>query len=131
VFRNLLHFCISEKKRTSFLISQDEAQQEMEAHEFILQLMDGKLIHIIEPDTSAASGRPGRYVAYTLDFSLFMEPRKRGIDIIEFWNFDEGGRRIGVRESPVYPLKNAKEAITNENDIIDTETLIDSIEGEK
>src|SRR5690606_37406637 len=66
VFRNLLQFCISNKKRTSFLISQDEAQQETEAHEFILQLMDGKLIHIIEPDTSAASGRPGRYEAYTL-----------------------------------------------------------------
>lgn len=129
VFRNLLQFCISNKKRTSFLISQDEAQQETEAHEFILQLMDGKLIHIIEPDTSAASGRPGRYEAYTLDFSLFMEPRKRGIEIIEFWNFDDGGRRIGVRESPVYPLKNAKEAITNDDDITETETLINTIEG--
>jgi len=129
VFRNLLQFCISEKKRTSFLISQDEAQQEKEAHEFILQLMDGKLIHIIEPDTSAASGRPGRYEAYTLDFSLFMEPRKRGIEIIEFWNFDNGGRRIGVRESPVYPLNNANEAINNVEDNIDTETLIDTIEG--
>ncbi|WP_426090940.1 hypothetical protein [Flavobacterium sp. DSR3-2] len=131
VFRNLLLFCISDKKRTSFLISQEEAQQEQEAHEFILQLMDGKLIHVIEPDTSAASGRPGRYEAYTLDFSLFMEPRKRGIDIIEFWNFDEGGRRIGVRESPIYPLKNAKEAIKNVNDNADTESLINTIESEE
>src|SRR5690606_1309011 len=118
-------------KRTSFLISQDEAQKEPEAHEFILQLMDGKLIHIIEPDTSAASGRPGRYEAYTLDFSLFMEPRKRGIEIVEFWNFDEGGRRIGVRESPIYPLINAKNAIANEEDNIDTESLINSIHNEE
>lgn len=130
VFRNLLTFCISEKKRTSFLISQNESQQEPQAHEYILQLMDGKLIHVIEPDTSAASGRPGRYEAYTLDFSLFMEPRKRGIEIVEFWNFDEGGRRIGVRESPVYPLNNANTAIANEDDATDTETFIDTIEGE-
>jgi hypothetical protein len=130
VFRNLLLFCISEKKRTSFLISQDEAQRELEAHEYILQLMDGKLIHVIEPDTSAASGRPGRYEAYTLDFSLFMEPRKRGIRIIEFWNFDEGGRRNGVRESPIYPLENAKEAIKNEGDTADTESFINIIESE-
>lgn len=131
VFRNLLQFCISTKKRTSFLISQEEAQEEPEVHEFILQLMDGKLIHVIEPDTSAASGRPGRYEAYTLDFSLFMEPRKRGIEIVEFWRFDDGDRRIGVRESPVYPLINAKNAIINEDDNIDTESLIDSIEAEE
>lgn len=130
VFRNLLTFCISENKSTSFLISQNESQQEPQAHEYILQLMDGKLIHVIEPDTSAASGRSGRYEAYTLDFSLFMEPRKRGIEIVEFWNFDEGGRRIGVRESPIYPLNNAKMAVANEDDSTDTETLIDTIEGE-
>jgi hypothetical protein len=129
VFRDLLKFCIQTKKRTCFLISQDEAQQESEIHELILQLMDGKLIHIIEPDTSAASGRSGRYEAYTLDFSLFMEPRKRGIEIVEFWNFDDGGRRTGVRESPIYPLINAKEAIQSE-DNLQTEVFIETFENE-
>lgn len=129
VFRNLLEFCIVEKKRTCFLISQVEAQKETEIHELILQLMDGKLIHVIEPDTSAASNRPGRYEAYTLDFSLFMEPRKRGIEIVEFWNFDDGGRRIGVRESPIYTLQQAKDAIIKE-DNLETETFIENIESE-
>ncbi len=128
VFRNLLVYCISIKKRTCFLISQDEAQDEAEVHEYILQLMDGKLIHVIEPDTSAASGRPGRYEAYTLDFSLFMEPRKRKIDIVEFWNFDDSGRRIGVRESPVYPLSDAKKAISNTKEDMETESLIAQLE---
>lgn len=130
VFRDILKFCIIDKKRTSFLVSQEEAQIEINIHELILQLMDGKLLHIIEPDTSAASNRPGRYEAYTLDFSLFMEPRKRGIQIVEFWNFDESGRRIGVRESPIYSLENAKNAISSE-DYITTETLIDNFENEQ
>ncbi|MCH5598624.1 hypothetical protein [Niabella ginsengisoli] len=128
-FRDILKFCINDKKRTSFLVAQEEAQSKADLHELILQLMDGKLLHIIEPDTSAASNRPGRYEAYTLDFSLFMEPRKRGIQIVEFWNFDEAGRRIGVRESPIYSLENVRNAINNEDDIA-TETLINNFENE-
>jgi len=69
--------------------------------------MDFKLIHVVEPDTSAASGRAGRYEAYTLDFSLFMEPRRRSIEIVEFWKRDEDSHRIGVRELPVYSLERA------------------------
>jgi hypothetical protein len=123
VFRDLMRFCIREKKRTCFLISQDEAQTKPKIHEMILQLMDFKLIHVIEPDTSAASGRKGRFEAYTLDFSLFMEPRKRGIEIVEFWKFDDGGRRVGVRESPTYPLARAENSIK----IKDNETTEDFI----
>ena len=104
---DLLKFCLREKKKTAFLISQDEAQQHPREHDLIQQLMDFKLIHVVEPDTSAASGRPGRYEAYTLDFSLFMEPRRRNIEIVEFWKIDENRRRTGIREAPVYPLPRA------------------------
>lgn len=129
VFRDLMRFCIQEKKKTIFLISQEDAQKQPNIHEIILQLMDFKLIHVVEPDTSAASGRQGRFEAYTLDFSLFMEPRKRSIDIVEFWNYDESGRRIGVREAPVYELSRAGLAM-NSNDNQKTEDLIDKVEGD-
>lgn len=129
VFRDILKFCIEDKKRTCFLISQDEAQKYSNMHELVLQLMDFKLIHVIEPDTSAASGRQGRFEAYTLDFSLFMEPRKRGIQIVEFWKFDEGRRRVGVRESPTYHLERALTAF-NSDDEEKTEDLIGRMENE-
>ncbi|HYQ57697.1 MAG TPA: hypothetical protein VEP89_10160, partial [Draconibacterium sp.] len=77
VYRDLVKFCLKEKRKTGFLVSQEAAQERPNIHELILQLMDFKLIHVIEPDTSAASGRKGRFEAYTLDFSLFMEPRLR------------------------------------------------------
>lgn len=117
---DLLHFCLKEKKKTSFLISQEDAQAHPREHEHIQQLMDFKLIHVVEPDTSAASGRPGRYEAYTLDFSLFMEPRRRNIEIIEFWKIDEQRRRTGIREAPVYSLTRAGEVfddIQKEHDV--------------
>lgn len=73
--------------------------------------MDFKLIHLVEPSTSAASGRPGRFEAYTLDFALFMEPRRRNIEIVRFWETDDQRRRLRLREAPIYDLSRAAEAI--------------------
>lgn len=114
VYRDIIKFCLKEKKKTGFLISQEDAQEMNEIHELILQLMDFKLIHVIEPDTSAASGRKGRFEAYTLDFSLFMEPRLRNIEHIEFWRIDSEHRRVGVREAPDYDLARGKQAVEGE-----------------
>lgn len=126
---DLLTFCLREKKKTAFLISQDEAQQYPREHELIQQLMDFKLIHVVEPDTSAASGRPGRHEAYTLDFSLFMEPRRRNIDIVEFWKIDESKRRTGIREAPVYPLLRAGQVFEDADRAADSEEFFKEVES--
>ena len=83
-------------------------------HETIKQLMDFKLIQVVEPDTSAASNRPGRYEAYTLDFSFFMEPRRRGIEIIEFWKMSDNHQRKGLREAPLYSLDRLRKVASGE-----------------
>ena len=111
VLVDLVSFCLQEKRKTAFLISQDEVLSFEREHDVIRQLVDFKLIHVLEPDTSAASGRPGRYEAYTLDFSLFMEPRRRGIELVEFWKTDTGRRKQGVREAPAYPLDRVTRAL--------------------
>jgi hypothetical protein len=128
-FVDLIRFCLQEKKRTAFLVSQDEARGNPRAHEVIQQLMDMKLIHVIEPDTSAASGRPGRYEAYTLDFSLFMEPRKRGIQMAQFWIRGEDSHKKGIREAPVYPLTRIDAALSTD-ETASPEEALDAIENE-
>jgi hypothetical protein len=129
IFQDLLVFCIREKRKTVFLISQQEAQSDPLGHELIQQLMDFKLIHVIEPDTSAASGRPGRYEAYTLDFSSFMEPRRRNIEIVQFWKKDENSRPLGVRESPVYALSRGRAAAEQATDA-DADAVAESLDLE-
>lgn len=124
VLVDLMRFCLKEKRKTGFLISQEEAQRNSREHEIIQQLMDFKLIHVVEPDTSAASGRPGRYEAYTLDFSLFMEPRRRNIEIVEFWKRGDDSHRVGVRELPVYPLEQASRAFDNAVSSADAEAFL-------
>lgn len=107
VFTDLTTYCLKEKRKTAFLVAQNDTAKYRDAHELIQQLMDFKLIHVIEPDTSAASGRSGRYEAYTLDFALFVEPRLRNVEHAEFWKIDAQRRRRGLREAPVYSLERA------------------------
>jgi hypothetical protein len=129
VFTDLAKFCLKEERKTGFLVSQQEVTTHEAEHEVIQQLMDFKLIHVIESDTSAASSRSGRFEAYTLDFALFMEPRLRGLAHIEFWKTDDQRRRRGVREAPNYLLdraRNVMELATEQP----TETILEGIETE-
>lgn len=114
VFSDLVNFCLQEKKKTAFLISQAEIGGFPAEHDLILQSMDLKLVHVVEPDTSAASGRQGRFEAYTLDVPSFMDPRRRGIEIVEFWKTDDQRRPVGLREAPVFELERARRVLTSE-----------------
>ncbi len=127
VYADLVTFCLKEKRKTAFLVGIEDARKYPDQNELLQQLMDFKLIHIISQNTSAASGRQGRFVAYTLDFSIFMEPRRRGIEIVEFWKIDDKRRPIGVRESPDYSLERAAAASLSGNDLR-VEDIVDSIE---
>jgi hypothetical protein len=112
LFVDVVRFCLTEKRKTAFLVSHEHKAEHPDVHDLIQQLMDFKLIHLVEPSTSAASGRPGRYEAYTLDFSLFMEPRRRNIEVVRFWETDDQRRRVKLREAPVYDLARAKGVAT-------------------
>lgn len=111
IFQDLVRFCLEERKKTAFLVDKSDIQQFPKVHEVLQQLMDFKLIHLIDPDTSAASGRGGRFEAYTLDFAIFMEPRRKNIELVEFWRVDEQRRRVGVREAPIYSLERGSGAL--------------------
>ena len=126
-FADLVGFCLREKKRTCFLVSKEEALALTAENEILQQLMDFKLIHLIDPDTSAASGRAGRFSAYTLDASLFMEPRLRNIEIVSFWEQDEQRRPVGVREYPTYPLQRVRAAIAASTDSDQLGTVLEQV----
>lgn len=128
LYSDLLAFCLKEKRKTAFLIRRDEVQQFPYEHELLQQLMDFKLIHIIDQNTSAASGRSGRYAAYTLDFSIFMEPRLRNIEIVEFWKTDQQRRPVGIRESPEYSLRRAHDLLSGESVQANAEDIVESID---
>lgn len=130
LFSDLVAFCLVEKKKTVFLVNHEDKVAYPAEHELLQQLMDFKLVHLVDSNTSAASGRSGRFAAYTLDFSVFMEPRRRGIDIVEFWKTDEQRRAVGVRESPEYPLSRVKDVLTKDVDVLQVDAVLESLEPE-
>lgn len=130
LFGDIVDFCLREKRKTVFLVRKDDAQMYSHENEMLQQLMDFKLVHLIDANTSAASGRTGRYTAYTLDFSIFMEPRRRNIEIVEFWRVDGQRRPVGVREAPDYPLSRASAVMQGRAPAIAVEDLLESIEIE-
>ncbi|WP_152981062.1 hypothetical protein [Stenotrophomonas koreensis] len=122
-FADILKFCLQDKRQTAFLVSKEDAIKFSGENEIIQQLADFKLLHLIAPDTSAASGRPGRFSAYTLDAAIFMEPRRRGLDVVAFWEQDDERRPRGIRESRTYELSRMtiaiKDASKNEDVLSD------------
>lgn len=124
LFQDLVNFCLAEKGKTAFLVAEDEIGTHEFEHDLIQQLMDLKLIHVIEANTSAASGRQGRFEAYALDAAVFMEPRRRNIEVVEFWRTDDQRRRVGIREAPVYPLDRLRDLITSQKTAPDTEEFL-------
>lgn len=130
LFSDIVNFCLGERKKTVFLINHDDLTRFPLEHELLQQLMDFKLVHLVAGNTSAASGRAGRFAAYTLDFSIFMEPRRRGIEIVEFWRTDDQRRPIGVRESPDYPLSRAASALLPGKALVQVETVLEALEEE-
>jgi hypothetical protein len=112
-FADIITFCLQDKKKTAFLVSRDDADKMVPEYELLQQLMDFKLIHLVVSDISAASGREGRYSAYMLDGSLFMEPRRRKIELVKFWEQDDQRRPLGIREAPVYPLVRIRDVLTS------------------
>lgn len=111
LFVDVVRFCLSDKKKTAFLVSHGDKATFPYVHELLQQLMDFKLIHLVDPSTSAASSRPGRFEAYTLDAALFLEPRRRNIEIVRFWETDAQRHRVRLREAPVYDLSRGEAAI--------------------
>jgi hypothetical protein len=114
LFVDLVTFCLVDKRKTAFLVSKEDIAAFPAVHELIQQLMDFNLIHLVDESTSAASGRPRRFEAYTLDFAVFMEPRRRKIEIVRFWETDSQSRRVRLREAPDYPLARGDALIKGE-----------------
>lgn len=42
-----------------------------------------------------------------------MEPRRRNIEVVRFWETDDQRRRVRLREAPDYPLERAAKAIAS------------------
>jgi len=82
-FDRIKDFCINTAGANCFLVDKDDMGR---ATDLVAQLVDLRLLHLVQSRVTV-SGKPGKlYVAYMLDLGQYVGERKRrGLTMIEFW----------------------------------------------
>jgi hypothetical protein len=112
--KRIKHFVYGEKRTNAFLIAKDDLEADDQAKQAIRELVDLRLIHLIDHNTSHALSDGRRYEAYILDIALYDNARPRNFTQIEPGQRDEKARKDELRASPVFTLETLREPISVE-----------------
>src|SRR5690606_570677 len=103
------------KKYNSFLVSNSEALKFPQINQAIKELVDLRLIHIVNSNTSSAPSDGLRYSAYMVDIGLFPNANPRDFKQILPDEKDDRGRDDKIRSAPKINLTKFQEFIDNLN----------------
>ena len=104
IIGRICQFSIEGKKKTVFLVGQDEGSRHPEEYDRLRQLMDLRFVHIVDSHTSATYGGRRRYEGYMVDAGLWASPRRPGLIEVDFDKRDESGRKDELRNCPIFKL---------------------------
>lgn len=107
--KRIKRFVYNEKRTNAFLIAKDDLEQNDQAKQAIRELVDLRLIHLVDQNTSHAPSDGRRYEAYLLDIGLYDNARPRNFDQVEPGQRDEKARKDELRASPVFSLDKLSE----------------------
>lgn len=96
---------IDNKRWNAFLVSNSGVQKYPQIYQAIKELVDLRFIHLVNPNTSAASSDGTRYSAYMLDIGLFPNANPRDFHQVEPGEPDEKHRHDKIRSAPKLDLE--------------------------
>lgn len=96
---------IEDKKWNCFLVSNSEIQNFPQINQAIKELVDLRLLHLVNANTSSAPSDGTRYSAYMVDIGLFPNSNPRKFQQIEPGQKDEHKREDKIRSSPKLNLE--------------------------
>ena len=111
IIKRIKRLVYDEKRTNAFLISKDDLQSDSHGRQAIRELIDLRLIHMVDNNTSKAPSDGRRYEAYILDISLYDNSRPRKFSQIDPGQRDEKARKDALRASPVFDLAKLHEPI--------------------
>lgn len=106
---------ITEKKWNAFLLSNSEVIRYSQINQAIKELVDLRLLHIANSNTSSAPSDGLRYSAFIVDVGLFPNANPRFFNQIEPGQKDEQGREDKLRSAPKLNLESFKEYIDSKH----------------
>lgn len=101
----------NEHRTNAFLVAKDELEQYPQERQAIRELVDLRLIHLIDSNTSSAPSDGRRYEAYILDIGLYENSRPRNFNQVEPGSQDSKSRKDDLRSSPKVSLANLAQRI--------------------
>jgi hypothetical protein len=109
--KKIKRYIYDEKRTNAFLIAKDELEADDEARQAIRELVDLRLIHLVDQNTSRAPSDGRRCEAYILDIALYDNARPRNFNQIEPGRRDERARRDELRASPVFAVERLRQPL--------------------
>lgn len=104
---------VETKKWNSFLLSNSEVLKYPQINQAIKELVDLRLLHIANSNTSSAPSDGSRYSAYLIDIGMFPNANPRNFQQVEPGQKDDAGREDKIRSSPKINLERFKDYIDN------------------
>ena len=94
----------SENRTNAFLIAKQDFEECSQAKQAIKELVDLRLIHLLNNNTSSAPSDGRSYEAYILDVGLYENPRPRNFDQIHPGLKEKKSRKDKIRAAPKISL---------------------------
>ncbi len=104
-------FVYKQKRTNVFLVRKADMETNAQERQALRELVDLRLIHLVDSNTSAAPSDGRRYEAYLLDVGLYENSRPRNFTQIEPGTQDSRSRRDEIRAAPRLDLRMVREAV--------------------
>jgi hypothetical protein len=101
----------NEHRTNAFLVAKEELEQHPQERQAIRELVDLRLTHLIDSNTSSAPSDGRRYEAYILDVGLYENSRPRNFNQVEPGSQDSKSRKDQLRASPKLVLAELAERV--------------------
>lgn len=111
----LKRFMIEEKRTNICLVSNSDINNYPQIRQAIKELVDLRLIHLVDANTSSAPSDGKRYTAYMIDIGLYPNSKPRNFNQIEPGLVDAEGRKDNIRSAPKVHLEDYKAYIDGQN----------------
>lgn len=93
-------FLFETKKTNIFLVCNADLEHYPQIGQAIKELMDLRMLHLVEPITSAAPSDGKKYAAYMIDIGLYPNSKPRNFDQVEPGASDDKARKDKIRAAP-------------------------------
>jgi hypothetical protein len=97
-------YVYSSKRTNAFLIAKSDLETNPQGRQAIRELVDLRLVHLVERNTSKAPSDGRRYEAYILDLGLYENARPMQFRRVQPGATDDKSRKDTLRASPVLEL---------------------------